>query len=270
MATILVTEADAGFGAELSVSLAADGHRVAAASRSGNRPPKTERHHILAGVELDLEVEESVRAGVSEVSELFAGIDVVICNGAPGEFGAVEHVASSAFDRAIAINLTGQVRVLAAASPHLRESGRGQVIGLSSLAAIVGLPGRVACSASRAGFEAALQCLRYELLPWNVRVSVIQPGHPPTSAQRVSDDHVTEDPYQNLRVARLFFGQPLVVTEHDLTIQVVRNLLDDDDPPFRTPLAPFAELAIELTTATDQEIDTAVHDLFEVGGQLEG
>jgi short-subunit dehydrogenase len=74
-------------------------------------------------------------------------------------------------------NLEGAVRTVQAAVPMLRARGSGHIAIVGSLAALQPLADAPAYSASKAGLMSYGEALREWLLPDNVRVSLIYPGH---------------------------------------------------------------------------------------------
>jgi short-subunit dehydrogenase len=73
------------------------------------------------------------------------------------------------------VNLWGAVWCTHAALPHLKASG-GQIVAVSSLAGLVGVPGRTAYSATKFALTGFFEALRTELKPTGVAVTTAFPG----------------------------------------------------------------------------------------------
>ena len=104
--------------------------------------------------------------------------DVVIAN-AGVSAGTVTGEADDGpvFERIVATNLTAMFDTFSAFLPAMRASGRGVLVGISSVAGVRGLPGAGAYSASKAGATAYLESLRVELRGTGVDVVTIAPGY---------------------------------------------------------------------------------------------
>jgi NAD(P)-dependent dehydrogenase (short-subunit alcohol dehydrogenase family) len=73
-------------------------------------------------------------------------------------------------------NFFGSVRMLHAVVPAMRERGSGRIINITSLAGIVPLPFWGFYNASKAALESLTETLRYELMPFGIHVSAVEPG----------------------------------------------------------------------------------------------
>ena len=107
----------------------------------------------------------------------FGHIDIMIANA--GVSGADE--ATRAYDpegvrNVIDINLLGAVNAVHAVLPKMLERGSGQLVAISSLAGIRGLPRSAAYSASKAGMTAFFESVRIDTLGKGIDVTIIQPG----------------------------------------------------------------------------------------------
>ena len=94
-----------------------------------------------------------------------------------GLAGAAEN---TPIDDAIAqfqTNFWGVVRVVNAALPRLREQGGGHVIIMSSIGGILGIPYQAFYSASKFALEGYAESLAYEVAPFNIHVTLIEPGN---------------------------------------------------------------------------------------------
>ncbi|MEM7321627.1 MAG: SDR family NAD(P)-dependent oxidoreductase [Actinomycetota bacterium] len=266
MATILVSESDSDIGENLAVGLALAGHQVIAASRSGALPYRPGNGLGIVPVELDLRDHRSIAAAFGEVGDLMSGLDVVVANGSVGRFGPLEFVDPEQLGELAAINLVGQMQMLRVAIPLLRRSSRARIIGISSISAMIGLPGGAASCAVRAGFEAALDALRIELLPFGVRVSVVQAA-PATEAAYglpLQSGAMVDGGYGPLIDAVNRFGchvEPL-----EAVVDVVKDVLAEAAPRFRYTMGSYADLVGELRRADEDEAAAAICELFEVTG----
>jgi short-subunit dehydrogenase len=79
------------------------------------------------------------------------------------------------YEQLMRINHWGAVWCTQAALPHLKAS-RGRLVAVSSLAGLVGVPGRTAYSATKFAMTGFFEALRVELQPHGVSVTIAYPG----------------------------------------------------------------------------------------------
>lgn len=83
----------------------------------------------------------------------------------------------AAFQAVMDINVLGLVHTFQPFINAMREAGKGQLVGIASVAGVRGLPGAGAYSASKAAAIAYLESLRVEMLHHNISVTTIAPGY---------------------------------------------------------------------------------------------
>ncbi len=83
----------------------------------------------------------------------------------------------AAFQAVMDINVLGLVHTFQPFISAMREAGKGQLVGIASVAGVRGLPGAGAYSASKAAAIAYLESLRVEMLHHNIAVTTIAPGY---------------------------------------------------------------------------------------------
>jgi len=129
------------------------------------------------GVKLDVTKAEDVDALVETIESGFGYIDVLINNaGIPG-WGAIMERDLEYFERIMAVNFFGHIRVIRSLYPLLRKSGSSPIIiNVSSQAGNYAFPFWAPYHGSKWALEAFSDCLRRELRPVGIRVAVIQPG----------------------------------------------------------------------------------------------
>ena len=263
MATILVTQADVGLGADLAVGLAQDGHRVAAASPSGAPPAGTTGDLLVEPIVIDLAGPDSIRQGVDRAATVFGGLDVVILNGEAGPLVPLEHLPAADLARLVDINLVGPIHLVQAALPRLRASGDGRVVAISTLAAAAALPASGACSAVRSGLEAALQAWRYELLPDGIDISVLEIAYELADAD--ARPHRHDGAYGALLAAAADVRRRASrASHHDLVLDAMRRILATERPDFRHTLSGFAALAADLRAADETTLAAEIGHLYRL------
>ncbi|MGI8670439.1 MAG: SDR family NAD(P)-dependent oxidoreductase [Aridibacter sp.] len=125
----------------------------------------------------DVTEKEKLFEAAESLRNEFGKIDIMIANaGIGGNNKAIRNLEADAVAKVININLLGAVNSVAAVLPKMLEQKSGQLVAVSSLAGIRGLPKSAAYSASKAGMTAFFESVRLDVQHKGVAVTVIQPG----------------------------------------------------------------------------------------------
>lgn len=180
---ILITGASTGIGAALAQLLAQRfmGIRLVLAARSVEKLDTIATLCRKAGAEVlavptDIGILEQVEALVQASITHFGRVDVLVNNAGYGQMGPVELIPTPAVQRQFQVNLLGPLALIRALVPVMREAGGGRIINISSLGGRLAFPFGGLYSASKFALEGLSDALRMELAPFNIKVSVIEPG----------------------------------------------------------------------------------------------
>jgi NAD(P)-dependent dehydrogenase (short-subunit alcohol dehydrogenase family) len=188
--TALVTGAAAGIGAACARRLAAEG---AAVLLTDVRPAEEVaelirsvggRAHALVA---DVADEDAWAQAVSLARERFGPVGILVSNAYTVEVAPADATSRASWDRQLAVCLTATFLGVRACLADLRDTG-GSVVVISSVHALVGLPGHPAYAAAKGGLVALGRQLAVEYGPL-VRVNTVLPGPIRTAAW----DPVTPD-----------------------------------------------------------------------------
>lgn len=178
--TVLVTGASRGLGAATVCHLAARGWQVYAAARTESALDELKDAAAVRGYgdrinlcPLDVSDSAATSAAVAQIPQ---PLDAVVCCAGVTAVRAFEDMAADEFDAILDVNLRGALAVTRAALPVMRTAGRGHLVYVSSLAAVLPSPGVSAYATSKAALEAWASCLRQELHPFGVQVAVLRAG----------------------------------------------------------------------------------------------
>jgi NAD(P)-dependent dehydrogenase (short-subunit alcohol dehydrogenase family) len=173
--TILITGAGSGFGKGAALALAARGHAVIAATYDQAQADALVRAAASSGVTLNaLALDITREADRRKVTG--SGIDVLINNAAVGESGALAEVPLDRIRRAHETNVIGTIGMIQAAVPELIRKGGGTIVIITSLAGRMPIPFLAPYGMTKYALEAAGADLAVELKPFNIHVSMIEPG----------------------------------------------------------------------------------------------
>ncbi|GAA2471772.1 SDR family oxidoreductase [Winogradskya humida] len=176
--TWFITGVNSGFGRELAEQLLSRGDRVAGTVRrpdSVKDLQETYAESFWAG-HLDVTDVPRIREVVDAAFADLGRIDVVVINAGYGLFGAAEEVSDEQVQHQIATNLIGAIQTARAALPHLRTQGSGRIIQMSSVAGLAAHPGASLYHAGKWGVEGFMEALAQEVAPFNIGVTLVEPG----------------------------------------------------------------------------------------------
>jgi NAD(P)-dependent dehydrogenase (short-subunit alcohol dehydrogenase family) len=173
-----VTGVSGGLGRAIAEAALAVGDTVVGTLRKPDQFAAFEalapgRAHAIA---LDVTDASAVPSAFQKAIDLTGGIDVVVNNAGYGLVGAVEELTEAEAQRQMDTNFFGPFRVLKAAIPHLKSRGGGSIINIGSVASARGFPSMGMYSASKFAVAGLSQALSKELAPFNIRVTVVEPG----------------------------------------------------------------------------------------------
>lgn len=184
MKVIIITGGSDGIGAEMARQLArAQGGNVALVLAARNRDlleqvaaECTALGAQALAVPTDVSDQQQCRALIAAAADRYGRIDALLNNAGRSGHALFEDVADLGwYEDMMRINLWGSVWCTHAALPWLKQS-RGCVVAVSSLAGLVGVPGRTAYSASKFAMAGFFESLRAEMKPHGVGVTTAYPG----------------------------------------------------------------------------------------------
>jgi short-subunit dehydrogenase len=186
MKIFVITGASDGIGAEMARQLAAahgaQASLVLAARNQGKLDDVAAqceaRGSQALAVVTNVSEEAECRALIGQAVAKFGSIDALINNAgvsAQALFSDVKAQDLHWYEKLMKVNLWGAVWCTHAALPHLKAS-KGNIVAVSSLAGLVGVPGRTAYSASKFAMTGFFEALRAELKSAGVSVTTAFPG----------------------------------------------------------------------------------------------
>ena len=177
----MLTGAASGIGRSLARALAARGALLAmvdvdAAGLEGIRSELAERGCVCRTYVLDVADAAAVAELPQAVAADLGPASVLINNAGVSLKGRFDQVNGEQFDRVMRINFDGTVHMTRAFLPQLLGSAPAQIVNMSSVFGVVGMPGNVAYCASKFAVRGFSEALRLELASANVGVTVVHPG----------------------------------------------------------------------------------------------
>jgi NAD(P)-dependent dehydrogenase (short-subunit alcohol dehydrogenase family) len=172
----IVSGGGTGIGAATARLFAREGAMVVV---TGRRPEPLQavaeeiRGRAVAGDTAD---PEHLADAVSVARDAFGGLDIVVANAGLGFGGAAADVDDERWERTFDVNVTGAFRLIRAALPSLLERGRGSIVIVSSVSALVSGTEGTAYQASKAALLGLTRSLAVDYGPRGIRANALLPG----------------------------------------------------------------------------------------------
>lgn len=231
--TVLLTGASTGVGLALSrLLLRLDRYRLILTARQQSLP-----RFEAAGIHdsqcvrlrpLDVTVDEERVAVTAEAERDWGGVDVLVNNAGIAYRAVVEHATNAERIEQMGINFLGPMALVRLVLPCMRARRSGRIINLSSVGGMMAMPTMALYSASKFALEGATESLYYEVRPFGIHVTLIEPGF------------INSSSFQNTHY----------------TSQAALSEADPQDPyhcHYRH-MAPFIERTMGLSVATPEKV----------------
>jgi NAD(P)-dependent dehydrogenase (short-subunit alcohol dehydrogenase family) len=182
-----ITGGGGGIGRATAERFAEEGAKVVIAdidASSGQESAASARKHAAntggdaCFVRCDVTDTSNVTAAMAETVARFGKLDILHNNagGAQPADGPVTEVADEEFWRAIKLDLYGTFLCSKVGIPHIIKAGGGSIINMSSIVALMALPGRDCYTMAKGGIAALTRSMAVEYAPHKIRVNAIAPS----------------------------------------------------------------------------------------------
>ncbi|MFD2468063.1 oxidoreductase [Amycolatopsis silviterrae] len=259
----LITGASSGLGRAFAEAALQAGHTVVGTVRKQADAEAFEQLQpgkSLARI-LDVTDDDAVFRTVDEIEAEVGPIDVVIANAGYGHEGVFEESTMAELRAQFEVNVFGVVATVKAVLPHLRRRRRGHILGVTSMAGLITVPGTSFYQGSKYAVEGILETVGKEVAPFGVHVTAIAPGSFRTdwagrsmvrTERSVPDYDQVMNPIRDHRRAASGnqLGDPRKAAE------AVLRILDVPNPPAHLVLGSDAlRLVANGRAAVDREIE---------------
>ncbi|MBE9510859.1 MAG: SDR family oxidoreductase [Bacteroidetes bacterium] len=184
----IVTGSSSGIGLATAHLLAQKGAKVVLAARNKEKLDEIEKELKEKGadvftVKTDVSSEQDCRNLIEETVSHFKTIDILINNAGISMRALFKDVNLKVIRALMEVNFFGTVYCTKYALPYLMEN-KGFVIGVSSVAGIHGMPGRIGYSASKHAMHGFMSALRIENRKTDLHVMLVIPGFTASNIRR--------------------------------------------------------------------------------------
>ncbi len=195
---------------------------------------------------LRVNTESEQRNVVNEIDDKWGGVDILINNAGVAYRGVLEHLQDHEVKRQMEINFTAPLQLMQLVLPSMRKKKKGRIINVSSVGGILAMPTMTPYSASKWALEGVSEALWYEMRPWNIHVSVVQPGFINSDSfhntrMTANSQKAMEDPdspyYKHYfymdRLIRYFMSKAKATPES--VAAKIETVMRSPNPPLRIP-----------------------------------
>lgn len=177
---VIITGASSGIGLACAREFAHRGALVSVCARSADKLEEIKSEFDAAGhkllvTEADVSREEDCKRLIDNTVREFGKIDILINNAGMSMRALFVDLHLDVIRKLMDINFWGTVYCTKYALPYILEQ-KGSVVGVSSIAGFIGLPGRAGYSASKYAMHGFLNTLRVENLRKGLHVLIVAPG----------------------------------------------------------------------------------------------
>lgn len=184
-AVALVTGGNGGLGQRICHALAKDGAHIAVMYAQSRDQAESVARDLASTYQInaaafacDITDGAAVEKLVSNVSRHFGRIDILVNDAAYNKsipFSDLDSLTQAVWDRIMAVNLTGPMRLIKAVAPIMKAQKSGRIVNISSVAGLGPTGSSIAYAVSKAGLIHLTRCMAVALAPETL-VNCVAPG----------------------------------------------------------------------------------------------
>jgi NAD(P)-dependent dehydrogenase (short-subunit alcohol dehydrogenase family) len=275
----VVTGSSRGIGFETSLTLAENGFTVYATVRnidkvSNLKEGACRKNLPIEVLKLDVTDDSSVRQAIQSIRDKEDGIDVLVNNAAYTQLGSAEDLSSEEVYSQFNTNVFGIFRTVREIVPIMRNQQTGGIIiNIGSANGFFGVPCNSAYAATKFALEGLTQSLRFELAPFGIKVSIIEPGAINTDVasysmyipKKIQGNDVQISPFAEMTKSILEKSKVLIKngSSPKLVADTILKIVNTDKPGWRYLAGADAEKLFEARTKmSDFEFEQFISELL--------
>jgi short-subunit dehydrogenase len=246
---VWVTGASSGIGWATALHLAHSGYEVAASARNVDALKALQRKDSnIHPYPLDVADPIEREKVYTRVREDLGPVDTLVNNAGYGIRGAVEDVPAHAMRDIFDVNVFAPVELARLVLPEMRQRREGRIVMVSSVVGRITPPLGGTYSATKHAMTALSDALRMELLPWSIKVVLVEPGPIRTNFSQVAKSESAsllaneKSPYRK-QYSRFLKNPPFKPHEYwgpASVADVILKAIDSPNPKTRYPVHPAA------------------------------
>ena len=175
---VLISGCDSGFGHGLAIELDRQGFHVLAGVlvRENIESLETALSPAATVFPLDITKQDDIDAAYDLVKKQTKSLHGLVNNAGIGISGSIDWTSMESLRKVMDVNFFGHVAMTKKFLPLLIAKRDSRVVNICSVAGYLASAGMSAYCASKYALESFSDCLRREMTPWGLRVSIIEPG----------------------------------------------------------------------------------------------
>lgn len=266
---VLITGATSGMG-ELSAKFLSDnGYIVYAGSRDAT---VAEGSSNLKHIYIDVTNTQSIKDAVAKIIKNEGKIDVLVNNAGFGLLATLEEGSDEEMFKQFDVNVFGLIKTSREVLPYMREAKSGVIINISSFLGKMGLPLLSHYNASKYAVEGITDSLRFETLPFGIRVHSIESGLFGTNFVKkglVANAKITSEasPYKDL-VAHFVPIVAKAINEGPTPQPIadaIKMIIEDENAPIAVPVGVEATTFVPMRKSlSDEEFEKKIKETFGI------
>jgi 3-oxoacyl-[acyl-carrier protein] reductase len=184
-AVALVTGGNGGLGQRICRALAKAGSHVAVMYAQSREQAEGVARELTASFEIDAAAfacditDGAAVAGlIDRVTARFGRLDILVNDAAYNKsipFTDLDNLTLDLWDKIMAVNLTGPLRIIKAVAPVMKAQGRGRIVNIASVAGLGPTGSSIAYAVSKAGLIHLTRCMAVAMAPETL-VNCVAPG----------------------------------------------------------------------------------------------
>ena len=257
--TILITGASSGFGLMLAANLHQQGFNVIGTSRE---PEKYAAKVPFKLLQLNIDDDASIKSFTDELFRHTKQLDVLVNNAGYMVTGLAEETSVELGRQQFETNFWGTVKVTNALLPHFRAQKHGQIITVSSIVGLIGLPNLSYYTASKHAIQGYFKSLRFELNQFNIKVSMVEPVWFKTNlgshAVAAANGNIVD--YNEYRKKAKAATQKGIdeAEAPDAVVNTIAKLINTKEPKFSNPVGKMTGMILFLQSYLPKMFEGAI------------
>ncbi|MBM9500768.1 SDR family oxidoreductase [Leptospira sp. 201903071] len=235
--TILITGTSSGIGRAAAKHFQSKGWNVIATMRSPEKEKDLQNLPNLICLPLDVTKPETIQKAIQDGINHFGEIDVLVNNAGYGLVGPFEGASKEQIQRQFDTNVFGAMDVIRNILPHFRKNKKGNIINVASMGGRITFPLYSLYHSTKWALEGFTESLQYELIPFGIRVKLIEPGAIATDfIGRSSDSTVEKSPAEYKPFADAVFGtmeKAMMTSSSEAVAKVIYKAANDSSRRLR-------------------------------------
>ena len=259
MKSVVITGANRGIGLDTALAFARTGYKVYATMRNPDgaeslKEKIQEESLTIILMQLDVNSDASVKNCMEAILMENGPIDIIVNNAGIERHGSIEGMDIDVFKEVMETNYFGVIRCVKALLPSMRENKKGCIINIASVAGKISSSPLAPYSASKFALEALSEALAQEVKPFNIRVSIVEPGIINTDmAKNIQHAETNENYPQAHRFGGMFTASLQNPTSPTLVADTILNIAQSDTWQLRHPVGPDAIPFLEWRASMTDE-----------------